>query len=87
MEDLDPGHWTDHLLPPLRAVDMLPRVVLSDAETVCIQSGQAIRLQLPQENAEEVAAVRADGRLAAILVARGPGQWGPACNLPLQERC
>jgi len=83
---LDPDHWIDHLLSPLRAVEMLPRVVLTDAEIVRVRSGQAIAMQPPRDNAEEVAAVRADGRLVAILVPRGDGLRGPACNLPMEDR-
>ena len=87
LDALDPDHWTDHLLPPLRAVEMLPRVALTDAEIVRVRSGQAIAMQPPREDAKGVAAVSAVGQLVAILVARGSGLWGPACNLPTGDGC
>ena len=35
-------NWTDHLLPPLQAVETLPRVTLDAAELARVRSGQAI---------------------------------------------
>jgi len=87
LDALGPHNWTDHLLAPLRAVEMLPRVALTDAEIARVRCGQTVGIQPPRENAEEVAAVSAAGRLVAILVARGAGLWGPACNLPIESRC
>jgi tRNA pseudouridine55 synthase len=85
LDNLQPDTWLDHLLPPLRAVDMLPRVVLTDAEIVHVHSGRAIAKQVPHEIANEAAAVSTDGRLVAVLAPRGPGLWGPVCNLPWDE--
>ncbi len=77
-------NWTDCLLPPLRAVEMLPRIALSEAELARVRSGQSIeRSDLPQVNeTAEIAAIDPAGRLAAILTSRGPGLWGPIHNLP-----
>jgi len=85
LADLDPGNWLDHLLPPLHAVERLPRVVVSDTDAGRIRFGQAIALASPHEGDAEVAAVSAAGRLVAILKPRGRGLWGPACNLPADE--
>jgi tRNA pseudouridine55 synthase len=85
LDSLHPDGWLDHLMPPLRAVETLPRVVLADPEIARIRLGQAIAKQLPHEGALEVAAVSADGQLAAILAPRGRDLWGPACNLPMED--
>jgi tRNA pseudouridine55 synthase len=69
------------LLPPLRAVDHLPCMTLSEAELIEIGHGRAIHSR--QSNAEtEIAAVDAGGRLVAILAARGEGQLGPVKYFP-----
>jgi len=77
-------NWTDHLLSPLRAVEMLPRIALSEAELARVRSGLSIeRRDVPAGNEPaEIAAMDSEGRLAAILVPRGPGLWGPVHNLP-----
>jgi tRNA pseudouridine55 synthase len=76
--------WTGYLLPPLRAVEMLPRIALSEAELARVRSGQSIkRCDVPAGNEPtEIAAIDPVGRLAAVLVPRGPGLWGPVHNLP-----
>jgi hypothetical protein len=58
---------------------------LTDAEIARIRLGQAIAKQLPHEGVLEVAAVSADGQLAAILAPRGKDLWGPECNLPMED--
>jgi len=85
-EALDPGTLTGenlaaHLLPMLRAVEALPRVVLSDAELARVRNGLAIRREPPAPDAGEIAAVDGRGRLAAILCPRGAGLLGPLRNL------
>jgi tRNA pseudouridine55 synthase len=81
---LDRNNWADHLLPPLRAVEALPRITLDAAELARVRSGLSIeRADVPPSDPPaEIAAIDADGRLAAILVPRGPGLWGPVHNLP-----
>jgi len=81
LESLRPDNWLDRLLPPLRAVEMLPHVILADSEIARVQAGQSIAKETPPDQ-EEMAALSRDGRLVAILAPRGPGLWGPACNLP-----
>jgi tRNA pseudouridine55 synthase len=86
-EAIDPGeltrqNWPEHLLPPLRAVDALPRLTLSADEVARIRNGRTISRQALPGGAEEIAAVEAGGRLVAILSRRGPGLLGPLRNLP-----
>ncbi|HUT88193.1 MAG TPA: tRNA pseudouridine(55) synthase TruB [Thermoguttaceae bacterium] len=77
--------WTEHLLPPSRAVDLLPRIALTAEEIDRVRVGQAIPRQAPATESPEIAAVDSAGRLVAILVPRGPGLLGPARNLPLED--
>ncbi len=84
-EALTRESWTAHLLPPLAAVEALPRVPLIPAELERVRSGQSIcRSDVPPD-AAEIAALDSGGRLAAILVSRGPGVWGPSLNLPADD--
>ena len=77
--------WTAHLRPPTRAVERLPRLVLTGEEVARIQAGQAIARQAPAPNSPEVAALDSAGRLVAILVPRGGGLLGPARNFPRND--
>jgi tRNA pseudouridine55 synthase len=83
LENLDPEHWSERLLPPLRAVEKLPHVTLGGDETRRVRTGQAIAKEFPQDP-PELAAVSADGRLVAILRPRAVNLWGPVCNLPIE---
>ncbi len=76
--------WTDHLLPPLRAVGRLPRVELSQDEIAKIRHGLTISRKTPPTGAGQFAAVDAAGRLVAVLTPRGPGLLGPRRNLPAE---
>jgi tRNA pseudouridine55 synthase len=70
------------LEPLVRAVTMLPTVVLSAEEVVRIGHGLRIRKDdVPA--GQEIAAVDAAGRLAAILGPAGDGTLRPLRNLPL----
>ena len=85
-EAIDPDrlgkdNWADCLLPPLQAVDALPRVELSAEEIARIGNGLSIAKDTPATDAAEFAAVDPDGRLVAILKVRGPGLLGPVRNL------
>jgi tRNA pseudouridine55 synthase len=86
-----------HLLPMLRAVETLPQMVLTSEELARIRNGLAVRRGDcptsrvgengtvpfgPAADSGEIAALDAAGRLVAILCPRGPGLWGPRCNLP-----
>ena len=80
----DGASWVaDLLLPPVRAVAMLPQVELSERQLEDVRHGRpvrwpdAIRGLEEKTEAEEVAAVDAVGRLAAILAPRGKGWLGP----------
>lgn len=89
-EAVDPGEltgedWTDRLLPPLRAVETLPRVELSLKEIVRVRQGLTIAVRTPPVGAGRLAAVDRAGRLVAILKHRGPGLVGPLRNLPAER--
>jgi tRNA pseudouridine55 synthase len=82
----DPGLLTcenlaGHLLPMLRAVETLPRVVLSADQIGRVRNGLAVAREPPAPEAGEIAAVDARGRLVAILCPRGQGLLGPLRNL------
>jgi tRNA pseudouridine55 synthase len=81
-KDLAPENWRDHLLPPLKAVESLPKIGLSVGEIARVRSGGTIRRPSRYTEAKEWAAVDQSGGLVAILVSRGPGVLGPALNLP-----
>jgi len=85
-EALSADTWTGHLLPLLRAVESLPRVELTPVELQHVRSGRTIPRRVDGPEGGEVAAVDGAGRLAAILVPRGPGTWGPARNFPIEEQ-
>lgn len=85
-ETLSADTWTGHLLPLLRAVESLPRVELTPDELQHVRSGRSIPRRAGGPEEGEVAAVDGAGRLAAILVPRGPGAWGPARNFPIEEQ-
>ncbi len=87
---IEPGrltreNWAEHLWPPLRAVEGLARVELSAEEVVRVRNGLPIpRTVLPSDSGQ-FAAVDPAGRLAAILVPRGPDLLGPLRNLLGEE--
>ncbi|HUT10936.1 MAG TPA: tRNA pseudouridine(55) synthase TruB [Thermoguttaceae bacterium] len=78
-------NWTDLLLPPLWAVDALPRVELAGGEIARIRNGQTISGKGSPSPSQELAAVDARGRLVAILQPRGADLLGPVRNLPPDE--
>jgi len=84
-EALSAETWIGHLLPPVRAVESLPRVELTPIELQHIRAGRTIPRRADGPEGSEIAAVDAAGRLAAILVPRGPGAWGPVRNFPIEE--
>jgi tRNA pseudouridine55 synthase len=69
------------LLSPRRALGQLPTVALTEDETRRVANGLTIgnRWNL---DADEIAAVDSQDRLVAILVPRGPGEFGPVRNFP-----
>jgi tRNA pseudouridine55 synthase len=83
-DELDQVTLSERLLPALRAVETLPRVLLSAEERVEIGHGRPIAFRQDLALAAEYAALDAAGRLAAILVPRGPG-LGPVLNFPDEE--
>lgn len=73
-------NWQSSLLSPLRAVEHLPRVTLTDHEVRRVGSGQSIRFRVSAFDpaATHFAALDSAGRLVAILVRRGPELLGPS---------
>jgi tRNA pseudouridine55 synthase len=80
---LTPKNLAEHLLPPLRAVQSLPRVALDANQVAAIRQGQWLRLDVDAAGAEpsELAAIDPAGRLVAIVVPRAGGRWGPSRNI------
>jgi tRNA pseudouridine55 synthase len=76
---LTTANWQARLDPLSKAVSLLPQCELSADEVVRVRKGLFVLLKCTMESAE-IAAVDASGRIAAILVPRGSGQWGAAKN-------
>ncbi len=76
-QSLAPETWRSHLLPPLRAVEHVPRIKLTPAEVARLRNGQSIAAPADCPKAGEIVGIDPDGRLAAIVAPRGPGRLGP----------
>ncbi len=80
LDALSAADWEELLLPPLRAVEGMPRFALTAEQIARVRNGQTIAL--PRAAAAEIAALDPAGRLVAVLAPRGVEWWGPVCNLP-----
>lgn len=80
--NLSPQNWTEHLRSPLKAVELLPRIELTDEEVTHIRAGRTIPSAEPISPATDYAAVDGTGRLVAVLKARGEGLLGAKRNMP-----
>ena len=86
--ELSSENWPDYLLPPLRAVESLPRVELSPEDVQRVRRGQTIRRpHQPEpshqpEQSQEIAGLDVAGRLVSVLTPRGRDLLGPLRNLP-----
>jgi len=78
-------NWRDYLLPPVHAVESLPRIELSAEEILPIRHGRTIPRQSSQPDGQEFAAVDMAGRLVAILTCPAAGLLRPLRNLPPEE--
>jgi tRNA pseudouridine55 synthase len=76
---LTDADWQARLDPLRKALSALSVRELTSAERARVRRGLFIPLTAAAQE-QEIAAVDAGGRLVAILVPRGPGQWGPAKN-------
>lgn len=76
LDRLGPADWRDFLIPPLRAVEALPRMMLTREEVQRLRWGQTVIRDASAPSAAEVAGIDPDGQLAAILSPRGGGRWG-----------
>jgi len=89
-DSLDPDslsdvNWRERLVPPLAAVQSLPRLQLTAEEIEQIQNGVSIRREGGSGGSTEHAAIDSSGRLVAILVPRGAGLLGPKRNFPPED--
>jgi tRNA pseudouridine55 synthase len=76
---LTAADWRSRLEPQRKAVEDLPALELADDEIARLRQGLSIAVAGPDRESE-TAAIDCRGRLVAILVRRGPRQWGPAKN-------
>jgi tRNA pseudouridine55 synthase len=74
--------WRTRLDPLNKALFALPNYVLTPVDDSRVRQGLFITVAAASES-QEIAAVDSLGRLVAILVPRGPGQWGAAKNFGL----
>ncbi len=81
-DELTAEDWTDRLLSPLRAVELLPQLELTAEEVQRIRNGQTIQ---SQGGSSELAAVDSTGRLVAVLRSRGEGLLGALRNMPAED--
>ena len=81
-QQLTADNLPGHLLPMSAMVQTLPQVVLSADDIGRIRNGLTIPRKPSTPEAEEIAALDAEGRLVAILRPRSPELWGPLRNLP-----
>ena len=84
LDELSVESITARLIPPQQAVTSLPQTALSADEVQQLENGTMI--QRSDLDAEEIAAVDADGRLIAILTVHGNGMYRPAKNFEANTR-
>jgi tRNA pseudouridine55 synthase len=87
VKTLDRENLADYLLPPLRAVDRLPTVRLSESQLKSISQGLFIDwpVTVPEPPRAEFAALDDCGNLAAIVYRRSDGRLAPARNFQSSE--
>jgi tRNA pseudouridine55 synthase len=77
---LERENWLAHLLPPDRAVDHLPAIILPEADVVSLRNGQQVNCRPDQAVAPLVRAYHEDGRFIGLVVHEGSdphGRWQP----------
>jgi tRNA pseudouridine55 synthase len=90
LEELTQENLEERLLPPLRALEGMPVLELSNEEIARIRNGLTIPHELPTGE-DEFAGVDHRGRLVALLTRRGVVDWrdtsgvGPKLNLPADD--
>ncbi len=93
---LDRDNWLTLLQPPLRAVELLPRVQLSADEALRLRNGQTLLLDLERTGwnasgepiaashaCDEFAALDPAGQLVGIVVRGTTGEWRSSRIMPL----
>jgi tRNA pseudouridine55 synthase len=78
--NLTAADWSGHLEPLREAVSGMPACTLSETDLARVRRGLSISVAGAADG-DEIAAIDGSGRLVAILVPRGPSQWGPTKNL------
>lgn len=86
LTSLSKDSWASRLLPPVVAVQALPRIDLTAEEMTEIRHGRMIPrrdcLEANETQSQEYAACGPNGRLVAILIPRGHGHLHPLRNFP-----
>jgi tRNA pseudouridine55 synthase len=77
LHSLTEDNWTEHLLPPRRAVEQIPQVIFDEQQVRRLLRGQAIVCETAPRDADEIAALDSTGRLIALLVPDGPVRLWP----------
>ena len=89
IEQLDRETIEAKILPPLSAVESLPRLELSESQWFELQHGRRIAMAeagvTPTSSDEIFAAVNSHGELVALVSERRPGLLGTVCNLSLPQ--
>ncbi len=90
LSDITSDTWPSLLRPARLAVASLPEVYVSHDQIALLAQGRSIaagEVAIPRRDAQdqEVAAIDASGRLAAILVERAPGELRPVRNFSQSE--
>jgi tRNA pseudouridine55 synthase len=78
LDQIEQSGVEPYLLPAVHAVQGMPQVMLTTDQEATIRRGMSI--VLPGRHEAELAAIRGDGELAALLAQRGPLQYGPKRN-------
>lgn len=73
---MEAGTWTEHLLPPDRALAAYPALHLDAEDTAAVLSGRLIAAPSGAAGHDLARAYDADGRFIAVLERRGPS-WKP----------
>lgn len=85
LEKLDKDNLSDYLLPPLTALDSLPKINLGQQQIEEIRHGRTIPLdRMPTSDSQIHAALGPEGELVALLKPRGKDRFGPTCNFSSQ---
>jgi tRNA pseudouridine55 synthase len=83
LEDISADSADRYLLPAIRAVEGLPRLMLTEQEVERVARGLTI-VREGLAATDPIAAMDTTGQLGAILVRRGDGRFGPVRNFVVE---